>query len=412
MIPTTLQSCIPILKYIKHTFTFPLKIVYVVEIPESGGKLENVAHFKGVELDMDRKTNLIRILISSYHILKLTFFAFQFGRLWVPRRHSNAFALTVMYIPFISIFLLGNFMKFLFEAKKVEIILFLNNWHRVEKEIYNKFLGSHIPGTVGGGPAQIFRSLSYNRGFLVLLVTVLMAFVLTDTNGRKDPAYLYSLVDDADTEIPWLFVISVMDGLFAVHSIWPSYFAFDLFAEGFPKSALNCLKLISNSSRTEKNINFTAWVFQATREESQSLLNALRMYSELENLVEEFNSIFSRILFWVQVISVSALCGTFYACLKPHDGFHIFSITIFVMCAIAAFGRQIRVLGAMGKVCKQSARFKRSWLATFSAMQNFRLQNLSPIQFQIGGYYGVTSSTVLTLFSVATTYIIVLLQLK
>jgi len=198
MVPTTLQSCTPILKYIKHTYTFPLKIFYVVEKPESGRKLENNALFKGVELDIDRKANLIRILISSYHVLKLTLFAFQFGRLWVPRRNANAFALTVMYIPFISVFLLGNVMKFVFEVKKVEIIQFLNKWHRVEEEIYKKLLGSDILGMVGGGPAQIFRSLSYNRGFLVLFVTVLMAFMLTDPSGRKDPAYLYSLVD-ADT---------------------------------------------------------------------------------------------------------------------------------------------------------------------------------------------------------------------
>jgi len=413
MFPTTVERCIPILKYLKYTSILPVRIIYSVEHPQlvtEAGRKENV--FKEVEMETSKVKYTARVLVLSYNILKLISVFIQLGRIWILRKSSEAVILTALYFPVVLFLVVGTCLKFLYEVKKVKIIGFLNQWHRFEEGINRKYLRDKKIVCTVDGPSHIFRGMRNGRSLLILLSTILVTFATTNPGSRRHAFFLYSIVDD-DLEIPWLLAMSVLDGTLTSHSIWPAYSALDLFVEGFPRSAFNYLKLISNASGNERNKSPADSIFTMTgRAEPDHHQSAMRMYAEVENLVEEFNSIFSEVLFWMKVVAVCALCGSCYACLKPDYDFNIYSVAMYLLYAAASLGRQIRMLGAMGKVYHQSAKLKRAWLDKASnPVQIFRLQHLPLMQFQIGGYYGVTPNTILTLFSVTTTYVIVLLQL-
>jgi len=411
MSPTTLERCVPILKYLRYTFTVPLKFVYAIDrSPWATDPSTTASVFKGVELETGINHYITHILLLIYHTLKLSFCSIQFFRLWIWKEKSEVLLVTGTYFPFFSFLLAGSLLRLAFQVKKIEIICFLNKWHLVEKEIHTTFRDKNRLG-LSTAASQTYRSLRNVRVIVVLLTTLIFLFGMTNRKTRRSIMFLYSIVD-VDVEIPWLLAISLIDGLLTVHSTWPAYTALDLFVEGFPRCTLNCLELICSSNGNRKCEISKVCSFKASDSESNIFESAIRMYNQLENLVEEFNSIFSQYLFYGKVVCVSVLCGTVYACLKPHDGTDVYNVIIFIMYATTALSRQIRSLGEMGKVYNQSANFKQTWLSTVSNETHIvRLQNLPRIQFQIGEYYGVTPTTILSLLSVTTTYIIVLLQL-
>jgi len=406
MIPTTLEPCLPILKYLQHTLTLPFKVDYSKGNP-TGVADSSKCVFKGVELKRGAGQCPIPILVLIYHFAKFLFVAIQFSRIWILKGSSEALLSATMYAPLLLFLLVGNFLILTFHVKKVEIIRFLNKWHHIEREIYQIF---PLQKETVNAQIRIFRTMRNVRGISLLLLTFLMVAVTTNPGSRKNLLLLYSVVEDS-TEIRWLWAISVLDGLLILHSTWPAYCAHDLLIEGFPRSALNCLELICHSTGSARKRAATHWHFKTISRDPDVFPSAMRMYRNLENLVEEFNSIFSHILFLIQIITVSMICGAVYACLQRRIGFHILNIVIYSLYLATAVGRQIRILGAMGKVYNQSQKFKKTWFCKISTeIQFVRLRNLSLIQFQIGGYYGVTPTTILTLLSVATTYIIVPLQ--
>lgn len=236
----------------------------------------------------------------------------------------------------------------------------------------------------------------------------------------RHPAYIYSLLKKP-RESPLLLITSVLFHELGFTVLWGTFFLFEIIAIGFPNSVAKCLEILT--LRNQAELQFEAKI--------KELTICLQFYDKFHSLVQKFNELFADLLFVVKAMFMILLCILVYIPLRIS---HLLTVpmvaySIFAFISYVLIRRISLILTSMGKVYEGSKAFKTTWSSGFPrpdpnekhrispalARQNDRNKErlifLSRIRFRCGDFYHIQPRTILTFFSITTTYIIVLLQL-
>ena len=143
---------------------------------------------------------------------------------------------------------------------------------------------------------------------------------------------------------------------------------------------------------------------------------ALGKHEQIKDLIDTFNELFSWFLVLYKALSLIQVCTLIFVALRRITQSPSAS-AVFQTTAVSYVVRICVLLPSMGSVYKESVKFKDSWSKILPELDplNYtvkrRLKYCYPIGFRAGNFYHVTPTTVLTFFSITTTYLIVLLQL-
>jgi len=226
--------------------------------------------------------------------------------------------------------------------------------------------------------------------------------------------YLYSMIDPS-AEILWFQIISIFEANLFTFLLFAQFLQWDLMGVIFSNWVQHSLQILSHKSNWDAE--YEPDVFTLCPQTS------FRYYSKLNDLVSSFNSIFGNLLVGMKLVSLIAICLLLYVPFRHPSGIpeaivH-FSILLLVVIKLGSS------LLSMGSVQKESNSLKGSWIHSlgnsYIRNRDRRDQNslkmahffhfIPPISFCGGYFYDVQPSTILTFFSVATTYIIVVLQI-
>jgi len=196
-----------------------------------------------------------------------------------------------------------------------------------------------------------------------------------------------------------------------------------------------CIKRIQNGTglripvnfQTQTQTNDELW-HTHSMEFVDKLPFILHRYGKLKQVLKNFNFMFSWILFVYKIIVLTQLCGACYTSVRqglitsiPAKQFAIAfafqTFCYFVKCCV--------VFSLMGKVRYESAKFvekiNRFYQAATLKEGNRPIidnedvvtmyQNCQEIGFRCGSFYMMTPATILSYFSVVTTYLFVILQI-
>lgn len=228
---------------------------------------------------------------------------------------------------------------------------------------------------------------------------------------------------------------------------------FEVVVITFANSLINCLKIISPVKCNFNSASVT--LINHTLEKNAN--NALKFYKNLLQIVFEFNSIFKWLLFMYKSVILMLLCLRGYWCfntIRALSSATTSSSSSYVLIGtskiVFAWIKHIAftlpdiikiylILTSMGNVNAESEKFVQKWITKIwniqdydnnkncnkkdqywkCSLRNTRFESLRkkinevciPIRFQSGSFYFIRSWTILTFFSIWTTYIIVLLQI-
>lgn len=146
--------------------------------------------------------------------------------------------------------------------------------------------------------------------------------------------------------------------------------------------------------------------------------DSVERYESLNDLMEEFNSIFSWPLFTRKSFTMTKVCCYVYLLLRHPLDSAFPGLVVFLYAAIAIFAKFGGILSLMASVRGESQRFLKEWKKVLLVLspneiseEERRLERCFRLQFKIGNFYTVKSQTLLTFSSVVLTYLIILLQL-
>jgi len=252
----------------------------------------------------------------------------------------------------------------------------------------------------------------HTRNCLIILSgCCFIAATLLSIASPRHLNFLYSLIDQS-VDYLWFHILSTCEINIFYALILAQLAQFDLVGVIFPNWIRGTLKSISPCSDWGDKDEFEV-----------SLTAALRFYSKLNDLVSGFNSIYGNLLVGIKLLSLIAICFLLYVPIRHSTGI-AFSIAIFLIFSVILIKLSSYIM-SMGSVYTESANFKRSWIYSLGnnhlrhkngkpyfqklcGMVHFHL--LPPISFCSGPFYDIQPSTILTFLSIATTYIIVALQ--
>ena len=276
----------------------------------------------------------------------------------------------------------------------------------------------------------------------------------------RHPAYLYNLMDPSAESCLFLIISAVVEQVFFV-IMWSFFFLFEFIAIGFSHSVSKCLEILSYHPHSHFPVNPTSQSDPVTAKlakqkiktitkyptshdiTSNQLTFCLEMYDKLSLLVRSYNSLFAYLLFYLKAMILVMLCALIYVPLrfkiKQNTSISTLALLIFFGLAYSLTRRLVLLLNSMGNVYQKSLSFKASWVnhvfpfprlafpvaetdyAVFeSAASILKRQNqlhkdllqlCPPIRFKCAAFYDISPNTLLTFFSIMTTYLIVLLQI-
>lgn len=149
---------------------------------------------------------------------------------------------------------------------------------------------------------------------------------------------------------------------------------------------------------------------------------AVDHYIRIEKLVKEFNCVYGWVLCIYQGSILINFCILIFVPLRFSKLVPWTSLMVFFFAGLFFLFHIITLLSSMGAVLANSCEFQKNWerrLATVAntmeVSQFFQLKavlnSCGPFGFMTGSFYTINSGSVLVFFSIATSYLIVLLQL-
>jgi len=277
-----------------------------------------------------------------------------------------------------------------------------------------KFFFIHLIADSKGKLKTVVSSAYRNirNGLLVLILWVCgMGTVISITDPRY-LLFLYSLASQSE-EYFWLRVLSTCEINMFFFLLWTQYAQLDLFGVVFPNWVQHTLETISAGSN----------LFRLNESQPSALLpvTPFRFYSKLTHLVSSWNAIFGNLLLGIKVANLISICFLLYDPIRHPIGLALtlghFTLTLTILIKL------IPLLMSMGRVHTESICFKDSWAHELGTNYKIRgdgkqkglkmmpFHYALPISFHCGPFYDIQSSTILTFFSISTTYIIVVLQI-
>ena len=278
----------------------------------------------------------------------------------------------------------------------------------------------------------------YRRTYRLFFVTISTSIVLVTINHVISPKGLtsiYSLLLPLGDNLP-LQIFSLLLRLFFLGVIWLGTSLYELITFGFAESMTQCLKIISFQSPVQiKEPTDLFWIFSKefehkfqTHQKSNFMYettirydSCIENYRRVQLLVQQFNALFSNVLFILKAMNLINLCVLLYIPLQ--EGSHKSAATnvMLFVGSVSIIHKLYLVLNGMTSVYKESIEFRQSWVkalpylsqapSTMSLLNRDKLKFLSPIKFQSGIFYDILPNTLLSFFSITTTYIIVLQQI-
>jgi len=258
------------------------------------------------------------------------------------------------------------------------------------------------------------------RNLLLMCMGITLCGVpLNASQVPRHICYLYSVLDPS-VEILWFKIISVMECAVFILYIWFSYVAFDIISYGIPSSVNNLIAILSRTT-TREGVSLKD---RPVRISGNRFRNVLESYEQIRDFVNNFNRTFALLLFFVKFMFVVLMCVMVYVPLSRKGILRPRAMGTFIGGFAVLFIRVSLFVTCMGRTFDGSLEFKESWMKAFRQLylkgyNSVRgpptelsiLSHYPLIQFKCGNFYGFTSTTFLTFFSVTTTYIIVVFQL-
>ncbi len=249
--------------------------------------------------------------------------------------------------------------------------------------------------------------MQYFIGKIGILATVTFAVACITANfvlvsGWTYAPYWYSQISKY-VESPWLKYGSFVVQLISVAHMGFSFTLVEIPVFGFARAIRSYLRV--NSYTKSEKIS------------SKELATAVKKYEEAQRLMSGFNWLFKWVLFGYKVIAAAETCCFSFIILRVARQVPVGTVSIFYFVAIFFMTQLCILVPLVGSVYAESEGYIRSWKTGIVDIYDQidpalrrRLANLSPFGFQCGSFYVIVPSTILTLLSVITTYLIVLLQ--
>jgi len=178
------------------------------------------------------------------------------------------------------------------------------------------------------------------------------------------------------------------------------------------------------------------WCIEAfTKDSSKLLLNnkdakvkarlveeTVEKFEHIRELMNEYNGIFKGLFLFFKGILILQITIMAYLPVKRMYVLPFSSTAIFFALTVHYVAQIVMVLCETGRVYQVCRQFQDSWMRNLQKSglcatdtgYNLKmlLETCSPFGFDVGGCYVVETRTVLTFFSIITSYLIVLLQLQ
>lgn len=147
--------------------------------------------------------------------------------------------------------------------------------------------------------------------------------------------------------------------------------------------------------------------------------DSVERFEQLRTGIEEFNAVFSWVLFVRQALTMVKICCFCYLLLKGPSDTGFPGAVIFVYAVVAIYVKFGSILNGMGATMFETKEFATQWRKVLMVIaplgrteEEKKLNRCSPFGFRMGVFYTVKPHTLLTFSSVVLTYLILLLQLK
>lgn len=435
---TTLEYSSWLIYFLNIVGILPVKPVYRNNF--NGSKI-----FSGVAVENRAGVLTIHFLTKLYLILRGLFIIWRTS---LADLKSNCGVAKILF-PAIGVngfIVLAFGLTYSLYMKKEQIVTLLNEWHLLELKVlkekgmetnlilhYDIYFDQKLKESLASEPkiwlTNLLRiSSKPNLGskedlaFQVyqilrtdLTVAVLASLVAISFNKFRHPRhiiYFYSLLD-TNQEIWWLLIFSYVEASCFLAFLLLSNGAFNFATTVISSSLNNFLKTIIPVEVAE-NRNRCSVSLSAEFE------YALEMYDKIQAFVKKFNAVLCRPLLFTKGMTLFIICSLIYVPIRLSGYIDFESLLVFIAAAIACLFRVSRFMLSMGTTHQRSVEFKECWIEVFrpTSLSDFGnteralLRTYSNIQFRCGDLYGITSNTILTYLSVATSYIIVVLQFQ
>jgi len=225
--------------------------------------------------------------------------------------------------------------------------------------------------------------------------------------------FLYALTDQSE-EYFWFHVISTCELNLYSFFMCTQFAQLDLFGVIFPRWIQQTLETMS----AQPDLSGESGCYVSKLRPS----TAFRIYSQLTQLVSNFNAIFGNLLVGIKFAFIIAISFLIYALVR--HPVNLAMTLAHLILALTIPTKLTPLLMSMGGVHRESLNFKSSWIHAlgnnFESNKNGGRQTsleiaplfhyVPPISFCGGPFYDIQASTILTFISITTTYIIVVLQ--
>ena len=312
----------------------------------------------------------------------------------------------------------------------------------------HSYNNGHISGSLGAKyddeNKRIFFALrsrtrrEIHRLFMIWTPSCFILFVVQlCANHFRNPdylTYLSSLIQDPPI---WLIVLSSFQCSCTLLLVTANQTGFYTLSTIFAHSIGLCLQTISydpssfvfvpgrklivkkSSPKIFSSVNSNLYVKPTNVE---SIDEAVQKYHKLETLTQNYNELFQNLVFFDQLFTSIVLCQTMYVTLNQMEISSTAGWLIFAFTSVYCGTTTGILLSACGSVLELSTKFTHSWLQYFSVLADsvqydelhrmkLKLKNCLPFGFSSGRYYTIGPGTVLTFFSIMSSYLIILFQL-
>lgn len=246
------------------------------------------------------------------------------------------------------------------------------------------------------------RRLHISSG--IWLFQILLWMLLNHIDAPLSPSYISSFIGNPlDAEhYYWLYYLSIFIQMTALLPILLIFDHFYIFYLTFSQSICNILQILTSEAFEENNKRFIS-----------TLQLAICHYQKVEKLVKQFNATFRWLFLVYKVVTLINFCILIFVPLRGYAIFSGVGFTAFFVSFLFFTWNIGTLLPSIGAVFKMSEEFKREWFKKLGNEDNYfrELKCCYKFGFEVGSFYLVHEGSILIFFSIATSYLIVLLQL-
>lgn len=255
---------------------------------------------------------------------------------------------------------------------------------------------------------------------LILLVLTEVAMVFNVTGVPRLPAYLYSLVP-TDMEITWLYFLHIVLQATYALNITHARGQTEILMFAFANSVRQYLHIIRASVEMEikpRNYYINDQNERGITEGKSSEEVAIESFTELEKVVQKFNSVFRWPHAAHQGISIIFTSFIMYVGIRKRPETPAYVMPVFFCATVMVLYRTCAITYTMGRMNAAADKLFEVLAQRITGRSRWdralwrRLLALRPVAIQSGKLYEVKKTTILSYFSVVVSYLVVVLQVK